>query len=149
MNENINEMVTLLDNRAAATGEKWDLYRCHDGDWIVSLRGDDKEADRSTRGTTIAAALVAALDSPRLPVVPPTPTVLRASQMTVAKDGNSWKLVYPDGNWFGRSATKRGALEVAARIEAISIAAFDDWCARYGALVANGVEGVDYYRRQA
>lgn len=147
MNTDIDAMVAALDERSATTNEKWDLYRCFDGDWIVALRGDDKAGDREARGATIATALEAAINSHRLPVVPPAPTILRACMMTVTKEGNSWKMVYPDGTWYGRSSTKKAALEAAARIEARTVAAHDAWVDKYGALVANGVEGVDYYRR--
>jgi hypothetical protein len=147
MNTDIDAMVAALDGRSAATNEKWDLYRCFDGDWIVALRGDDKAADREARGATIVTALEAAINSPRLPTVPPAPTILRACTMTVAKEGNSWKIVYPDGTWFGRSPTKKAAVATVARIEARTVEAYDAWVDKYGALVANGVEGVDYYRR--
>jgi hypothetical protein len=57
-----------------------------------------------------------------------------------------WALSYPNGG-FCHASTKKAALEAAGRIEARTVAEYDAWVDKYGALVANGVEGVDYYRR--
>jgi hypothetical protein len=146
MNTDIDAMVAALDGRSADTNEKWDLYRCFDGDWIVALRGDDKAADREARGATIATALEAAINSHRLPVVPPAPTILRAWQALITKSSTWWALSYQNGG-FCHASTKKAALEAAGRIEARTVAEYDAWVDKYGALVANGIEGVDYYRR--
>lgn len=141
----IDTMVGQLDERSAASDEKWDLYRCHDGRWIVNLTSRfDRPGDRTASGPTIADALTAALASPRLPSVPPRPVGMVG--LTVEKNGArpGWVVVQNGSQAMGGLKTRRDAEAAIARHEASIRASQDDWDRTYGPIVAAGVEGVDY-----
>lgn len=139
--------VETLDQR----GEKWDLYRCHDKDWIVLLGGNlggpvtpDRNS-RTVRGKTILGALEAAVASVPLPVVPRKPEPWAAT-LEVRKSGSKWGIYDPSTQrtMAGDMKTKTIAqtnLATWVTREAETLAA---WEAEYGPIVASGTPEVDF-----
>lgn len=151
----IDEMVAALDERSPGisfpsdgrprSGERWDLYRRWDGQWGVTMtEGNDDPARRTVHAPTIAGALQAALDRPRLPVVPPEPKLYRLS-VEKTPDGRRWTVMADGRIEVAWTKTKRDATERHDDLTRRQVEARDAWFDKWYALIQSGTEGVDFY----
>lgn len=137
------ELVAQLDAKYGAYG--WDIYRAHDGRWVAVARAD-RDAVHSC--DTIEAALAALAAYVPLPVVPPPPRRLARSSFAVTRTSSTaWRLDYLGDTYARCLRTKKAAYALADQIVERTDAAIAEWHRRYGDLVANGKEGVDYRRQ--
>jgi hypothetical protein len=142
-----DDLAAALDERCTDTGERWELYRLSTGGWRAHAhdRHESPASDPaavSATGATITEALAGLVAAPRLPVIPRQPMLVA---LTVVKvDG--WFQVQDGGMFAGyRSRVKREAVAAAERGEVAARERHEEWTARWAAVVAAGVEGVDFY----
>jgi hypothetical protein len=134
----IEAAIAMLDAR----GEKWDLYRCHDKDWIVNLGGGTPN-QRTARGSTIQEALEAAVLSIPLPLVPRRPP--EYVNLTVRKEEcGKWAIFDGQSRLTGAIQTKTKAHEAAIQLETSSARGLNEWRTKYDSIVSTGREGVDF-----
>lgn len=146
----VDDLAGELDLR----GEPWNLYRLALGGWAVHLgNGREDPANRVVPkvevgkggAPTILEALQAAVNSPRLPVIPKCPQVLYHEEFEVKKRGNSW-WIYRNGlPSTGHIATKREALERITTAVQRARAARDAWDAEHAAFVGVHTAGEHFY----
>lgn len=137
------ELVARLDAKYGQQG--WDIYRAYNGRWIARGRSDK---DAVCDGDTIEASLAALAAYVPLPVVPPLPRRLGRGGFTAARQSSTaWRLDYLGDTYAYSLPTKKAAYALADQIVERTDAAIAEWHRRYGELVANGREGVDYRRQ--
>lgn len=139
---NADELVAQLDAKYCANG--WDIFRAYDDRWIARWR-NDKDSVHSC--DTIEAALAALAAYVPLPVVPPLPRRLARGSFAAVRMATGWRLDYRGETYARALPTKKAAYALADQIVERTDAAIAEWHRRYGELVANGREGVDYRRQ--
>lgn len=117
---------------------KWDLYRSAMGHWVVNVLGEQICSDR------LVTVLRKALSHKHLPVIPRAPVVYDPWDLGVVKSGNSWTIQHRGEGCYWNFKTKTEAVKGIATILRVQQADRDRWEGEYGAIVANGAEGVDF-----
>jgi hypothetical protein len=121
---------------------KWDIYRSMLSRWIVQITASDG-SKRTVDGETLGDALRAAVEFTPLLLIPREPTVYRAGNYSIKKNGTRWRVYYA-GDLSQEYATKK---ECQKMIEAVVIRSgvnHQAWVAKYFAIVDKGKPGVDF-----
>jgi len=135
--------ISTLDLRYGVHG--WEIWRTQDGGWVVRIHSKHTNIPHfNANRPTLTEALQVASEHKLLPVVTRRPVELARSGFTSRRIRNKWVLSYMDDDLLFNLANQTEVTKCIDRAINNRVVEISEWNRRFSAIVASGVEGVDY-----